>query len=262
MLFILIAGVATIASGVLSGFFSQPTVEQKRGGLPLSVFRELPEMPEDFGAVKALLLTGDIDSMCDRLNESYWKQPEFYPLHELGYNAMLNYDGRRGISGYGAFPAEAMTGAKPGDEINTCFFIQTAWVIDSVQGLKLNPVFPDNIGFSENGFGPQSSIRYVEQNGEQNKKYFTLELSQRNILLMPTWGIFKYNWTQKINVKVKVSPNTPPGRYIIGAGVSSPDAQYHEEWLWKYKTLYTETGGFGTSKPPYLIGIEVVNNTG
>lgn len=243
----------------ISGAFFGPTADETRSGLPISVYRKLPEMPDDFGPVLALVKGGKVKDMCSKINDSYWRQPEFYPTFESsGVPLMLNPPtNREGVMGYGAFPGEAIVKVDL-DETNvirTCTFVHASWFISRYQGTSLVAVYPNNIGLLRNSFS--DGTRFVEQTSEQLQEYFTIEVSPPYLLLEPTWGLFYNGWTEKADITITVNRNTPPGNYLVGMGVAPPPADKHEEWLWEYKTLYVSSGGMGIDRPFYLIGIEV-----
>lgn len=240
-------------------YLGLPKTEQTRGGLPLSVFRDLPPFPDDFYIIKVMLDSGKIKDMCSKINDTYYKQPEFYPNYQSGYDMMLNPpEGRIGIQGYGTFPSEAITAINPAETntINTCFFLKTSWFISTWQGMKIVPAYAGNISFYANSFSDGS--RGATQDSATNQQYFTISTDPVHVLLEPTWGYFYNGWVQKVNLQITVNPNTPKGKYIIGATVVSPDSQHNEDWLWQYKTAYVPIGGAGIDRPLYLIGVEVV----
>jgi len=259
MILIAIVAVIAIAGRTLIwyGGLPQEPEEQTRYGLALSIFRDLPAFPDDFGPVKALIDAGRVRDVCERIGEEYWKQPEFYPnFVPGGVSMMLNPPtDRMGVQGYGSFPGEGIVGAEPGETIRTCTFLHTSWLISTYQGMKLNPVYLDDTELSMNSFS--NGARTVSQSAEENQQYFNIEVEPYQFLLEPTWGYFYNGWTRKIDVVVHVSPNTPPGRYIIGVGVTAPDPDKAEEWLWEYKTIYVNAGAFGIGRPIYMLGIEV-----
>lgn len=259
ILLIAIIAVVGIGGGGYLLFSANPqgTEEQTRYGLALSIFRDLPPLPDDFGPVKALVDGGKVRDVCERIGEEYWKQPEFYPnFIPGGVNLMLNPpENRMGIQGYGSFPSEGIVDANPGDTIRTCTFVHTSWFISTYQGLKLVSVYMNDAEFSENFFSDNTRIAY--QDAEENQNYFDIEIEPYQFLLEPTWGYFYNGWTKKVDVVVHVSPSTPPGKYIVGIGVTAPDPDQAEEWLWEYKTIYVNAGAFGIGRPLYMIGIEV-----
>lgn len=253
-----VVAVVAIAGGAYLLYNSPSgTEELKRHGLDLSIFRDLPPLPDDFGPVKALIDGGRIRDVCERIGEEYWKQPEFYPnFIPGGVSLMLNPpENRMGIQGYGSFPSEGLVGANPGDTIRTCTFIHTSWFISTYQGLKLVPAYMDDAELSENFFS--DGTKTVEQNAEENQNYFDIEIEPIQFLIEPTWGYFYNGWVKKADIVVHVSPNTPPGKYLVGVGVTAPNQDQAEEWLWEYKTIYVNAGAFGIGRPLYMIGIEV-----
>lgn len=227
--------------------------------LPDSVFRDLPSVPNDFWPVVTLIRAGRVADMCGRVNESYWKQPEMLPtFYTTGVPDMLTTGRGRVFMGYGAFPGEVLTSIDPDVDstIRSCFFVMAGWHVSTYQGMHLSPAYPGNISFLENRF--HDGTMEVTQDSEANKGYFTISVTPENLLLEPAWGYFYNGWIQKVDVLVTVSPDTPPGKYIIGVNPTGPPVSLDQEWLWEYKTLYVPIGGFGLDRPFYSIGVEVV----
>lgn len=255
-----VAAIAVCIAAVAgAAVYLMPQAEQTRGGLPIAVFRDLPPFPSDFYVIKVMVDSGKVTDMCAKINETYWKQPEFYPNYEAGYEMMLNPPKDRvGVQGYGTFPSEAIATVNPAEStaVNTCFFLKSSWFISTWQGMRLVPAYVGNISFYANSF--PDGTRGVAQDSATNQQYFTITTDPVYVLLEPTWGYFFNGWVQKINVQIKVSPDTPKGKYIIGATVVAPDSAHNEEWLWQYKTAYVAIGGAGIDRPLYLIGVEVV----
>ena len=190
-----------------------------------SVFFSLPKLTKDFS------FAGDIANA----PENVWKQPEFYPGFEregLKYytNPPNDY---LGYFGYGTYPSEEVVTAQLNAYIEKTIYFHTGWYVINFQGLKLIPVIDD---------------RY--------KDYFDVEIEPDTVLLAPTYPFFDYNWTQKVNFKVK-AVNAPKGTYYIGIDIATPSEDFNNKMVSKYGRGYQVGGIFGVGKPFYTLQITV-----
>jgi hypothetical protein len=233
-------------------------------GIPECVFANVPEKPDRFGPTMSLVQAGEIkvEDFCTRLNESFWKQPDFYPNSGALYDSYINpsrdADGtlRRGVYGYGSYISELLAGVSPGDKFSSCVYIHTAPFISTFQGLAFSAkVYGGNgssIVFKQDHFSDGTT-------GTGNidySRYFTVNIEPRYILLEPAFPYIYGNWSQKVRLDIIVAPNTPPGKYML---VMSPSGQIpseiDSEWSWKYLTSYMRGTGF--YQDILMIGVEV-----
>ncbi|GEM_PF-5811238 len=244
----------TYTRGCLPGAIPSPTT-----CLPDSMFRDLSKMPDDFGPVRALILSGRVQDICGKVDERYYEQPESYDtFYKTGLPQMLKSEpGREVVAGFGSFPAETFTTVSNSSGIvKTCFFLSTAWKVDRFQPLSIMPAFPDGtIGFTENKF--PDGTKSVTQNATDVKKYISITTSPSEVILEPAWGYLYRGWVRKIDVTINVAPNTPKGKYIVGVNPSGIGGNRYQDLLWKYKTLLSSFPGIGLDRPMYLIGIDV-----
>lgn len=206
--------------------------DRAKYGIYPQVFEELPPIPKDFGEIDFMLEQGGFFAI-GRLDESYYKQPEFYPLFEE--NALKLWKEpdptRWTVYGYGSYPADQWSDGKPGDSLRAVFFFYTSWGVQTWQGIRLAHSFPLNTRNQRSG-------KDVKQDPNIVSKYFNVSITPNEFLLAPTYPKFSNTWAQKIAVEIQVAPNTPKGEYLIAVDVVEPSKENIEKWSWGHKNLY------------------------
>lgn len=160
-------------------------------GLPDETFAQLPEFPD----LKSFLNVKDrVEHQIHNntgIPEAYYKQPEFYPTFLEHIELIKNPPaGRAALLGFGAYPAEQSFKARKGETITGTAFFHASWLVPLKQEINLA--------------------------ADYNERYFDVVLD-KSFVLGPSYPNFDYNWTHKVNVKIKV--NAPPGIYAIGIDV-------------------------------------------
>jgi len=232
------------------------------------IFGELPKFPKDLFETRNLFFNGILKDI-SRLNESYWKQPEFYAgwTDKLLYKFYVNYSAMKWTPyGVGCFPEVVNYEVLPGSEFTTTTIIHTDFGIDSYQGMILYYYFPR---YAKNMRGE----KVFEQNVENAKKYIHVEILQpdndptfevikqrlekegkyvgineneRFILFPPTRYImgngtvkgFPSDWAKKLVVKIKVDKNCPKDFYVVAFDFRPPSMAVNTEFYWIYKMRY------------------------
>ncbi|MEM4255270.1 MAG: hypothetical protein QXR53_02985 [Candidatus Norongarragalinales archaeon] len=238
-------------AGFIKSYQQVGAPAQRPDYLPSIVFSKLPPFPRDFYSVDLLVENGIFSDM-KLIEEAYWKQPEFYP--EFERQAVLAYQkpptDRWAAFGIGSYPSEVGILSPRNNVFEVNFFIHTSWLVQTYQGTRFNYGFPAKGELLKSDF--PDGTRNVTQDPEVVAKYFDVEITPREILLEPAFPVFEPNWVQKITVRVKVK-DAPPGRYYIAIGSQSPSKEKADEWLWKYKTRYTDAANsFGGVIQPWL----------
>jgi len=201
--------------------------------LPAWLFAELPSFPHDFYRVELLNSYNHLtDAEMLALNESYWKQPEWYPGFELaGISMMNNTNGSVGaVFGYGVYKADARRLAVQGGNFTEVFFLHAGWNVKSYQGFMLV--------------------------ADYNKSAFEVSAEPEIFLLTPTSPAFTANWTQKVVVMVKVSEAAGPGNYNIGFDVAVPPEEWAAQWREPY-TYAEPTIRMGFGRPLFEVEVQV-----
>lgn len=196
-------------------------------------YETIPEKPADFDAYTRDIWSGAYLDLCE-VGEDYWQQPEFYNgdssingdkgSWEIARKAF--YDNpdysRWGVYGQGNIPKEisySFTNLKEGDEFTLCSFFHNGFGIWTYQGFKLIPL---------------------------ENEYFDVEITPNQLTLSPTFPSFTKDWTQKVQVTIRVKKPIPSGQYELGFDVTEPDPEYSrlktKETLQMYinKDLYKE----------------------
>lgn len=230
--------------------------------VPDSMFRDLPPVPEKFGEIKALFWADKLDDWCN-LDIGYILQPEFYWKWMHG-GIQMYLDGIKpgrtaGIWGYTFYPAElTVLNIKPGETINICNFPRTAWFVEKYQAFRIVPVFPKGEIYGIGGIIFSGGLTNITQI-EDISGYFEITTNPEFMILEPTYSHFHKNWVQKLNIQIKVAPNTPPGKYMVGLNQAPPTKEQMQDLFWELGTAVVTTGNVGNDRPAaLLIAIEVV----
>jgi hypothetical protein len=231
-------------------------LKHRKTDLPEIFFRNLPAFPEDFYRMRILVVYGKISDL-ETVSEGYWKQPEFIPGFEENAVRLIKtpQNGRWGAFGYGAYPADTQVTTAPGAEFSVITYFHASWLVETYQGIKLVPVYNADSTLPTQDLQGSST---VVQDPEKVKEYFDVKISPETMVLGSTYPVLDYGWTQKAKVTVKVNPNTPPGRYVIGVNIASPSPEFNDQMMKKYLNLYT-TGGaaVGVGRPFYQVAVTV-----
>jgi hypothetical protein len=231
-------------------------IKKRQTDLPAIFFKNLPPFPEDFYRVRILVLYGKISNL-DIIGENYWKQPEFLPGFEDTAVPLIKNPqvGRWGAFGFGVYPGDTRVTASPGSEFVVKTFVHTSWLVETYQGVRLFPEYRKEVDLPYQDL--QGSTK-VTQDPEVVKNYFEVSVDPELMVLEPAFPIVEKGWIQKLNVKVKVKPNTPPGTYVIGINAGAPSPEVNDKMMMKYLNRYT-TGGstVGVGRSFYQIAVFV-----
>lgn len=180
------------------------------------IFEELPQIPDDFSETAYLLAQGQYFSL-GLLDETYYKQPEFYSnFKTIGVRYWTRPDPKYWVAnGYGTYPAEQWDVLEKGkrEEFSSVVFFYSSWGVQSFQGISLRP-------------------------STESQKYFDIKITPGDFLLEPNFPKFKKNWAYRIEITGKPKPGTPPGTYSIGINVEIPPKELKEKWTAEHTNLY------------------------
>lgn len=221
---------------------SRPQLCDDSGCIPNEVFRQLPVYPQDLERVKLDFMNERSETykafLEGKMGEEYWRQPEFYPTFRenmdkytllSGKNIQFDYLAQ---CCYGAYPGDLVireyqgTNIRVGDTIQTVTFIKAGWGVVKYQGFKLEETYPS--------YAKLSNYYEINQNPEEVKNYFDVEVSPNIILLEPAYFVFYKGWTEKIILTIHVKEGTPPGQYVIGLRSNEIDFDTRYQWYLKY----------------------------
>ena len=232
------------------------------------IFGDLPKFPKDLFETRNLFFNGILKDI-SRLNESYWKQPEFYAgwTDKLLYKMYVNYSTMLWTPyGVGCFPEIVNYEVLPGSEFTVTTIVHTDFGVDSYQGMVLYYHFPkyaknmkgENV-FEQNVENAKKYIHVeilependptfevIRQKLEKEGKYVGISENERFILFPPTRYIlgngtvkgFPYDWAKKLVVKIKVDKNCPKDFYVVAFDFKPPSQTVNTEFYWIYKMRY------------------------
>lgn len=188
----------------------------------LDTFKGIPEKPNDFDAYTRDIWKGAYVDLCD-MNESYWKQPEFYG--DAWEHAKKSfYDNpdysKWGVYGQGNMPREIsynFENFKKGDEFELCSFFHNGFGVWTYQGFKLVPI---------------------------ENEYFDIEITPNELTVSPTFPVFEDGWTNKIKIKITAKENIPVGNYVLGFNSEVPSAEFSRQETKKALSLTVDKDSY------------------
>ncbi len=251
---------ATSRPAAIEGY--RPQHCDSQGCITPVVFELLPEYPKDLKDVYELVYFSRI-SVPERFStalpdESYYKQPEFYPTFEqqgVPYYTPLKpgySTGYLGVLGYGSYPGDTVIQVEQGGGlVDAVTYWHASWGIVKYQGTALQAIFPET--------GDAGNI-HVQQNPGTVKNYFDVKIDPEVFLLEPTFPVFRPEWAKKVKATISVNPNTPVGRYLIGIVPGDVPTDTDDLWVRQYKLGYMPVGSLGImpGRPTWQIFIEVI----
>lgn len=197
------------------------------------IFSELPTIPAEFASVAYDVSQGKLYQI-GLLDETYYKQPEFYSFIDLETGIVnrvyslrpwsqpqLNQWGDNGMQTYPAeqFDTLSLTGRQ---SFSSVVFVTNAWNIQNWVGVHLVP-------------------------NSDTLNYFDITISEDQtgnpyFLLGPTFPRFSRDWATKVVIEGKLKSGTPQGRYVIGINPVAPATQLSEKWSEAHPGLYAPYG--------------------
>lgn len=222
-------------------------------GIPSEVFEDLPPVPDDFGTMTYLFEIGKWRDI-NYFKESYYLQPEFYPLFdESGLRWWTNPEPESwGVVGWGAYPGDVFVETHPGAEFTAKTFWHVGWGVQTYQGFQLMPVYPSS---------SQDENEHVinRQDPTVVKDYFSVSFEEPVFLMAPTYPKFEKDWARVVEMNVKVKEGTPAGKYVLGIGVGTPPEEQRSYWLAKHKTMYFDavSGSLSIGRPHFRLIVNV-----
>lgn len=230
----------------------------------------LPPMPSDFNVIQLMWKQGIIRDDPDRINSSYWKQPEWFPNYGETFLPTLKFvaeSNRMAIWSLGIFDAQIYRGIsqewlKNASEIpNTFghgeleikensiivkhrFWLRAAPSAAKIYGVGLSTVYPGEtylIGNLAIGI-PNETIK---QDPEITKKYIKASAVERDsdateFNLGTYWPKLSPDYVKEIEVAAEIQKDIPKGMYVVGVDAGAPSREYQEEQSLKYLLTYTD----------------------
>ena len=253
-------------------------------------FGNLPKFPKDFFSITDLIYDGRIVDF-GRIDEAYWKQPEFYSSWFRSVNSSyINNNPRTWMpEGYGIFPLIKEISVTQESKVNIECYLRTAFGTEAYQGLILSPYFPKHgtslIGdkLFENPTDMENYISCRITNPD-NDTYLSFkdDLTDNNVeekdwffILKPTYQLivekdgkvreqgFPNDWARLMNIEITVEKSAPKGMYCIAVRPKTPCFEINQEFYFSqehtyYGSLYYPSGGALTrTTPMFQIMMEV-----
>ena len=221
------------------------------------IFGELPEFKQDFFSIAKLVQEGKITDY-GRVDECYWKQPEFYVGWFNSIDIYLDNNPDSWITeGYGCYPSIKEGTAKKGSTINADTYFRTGFATESYQGLIIRPYFPDT---ALNLLGGT-----IFEQPDNVEKYLTISITnpddsiynsfkdnipEDNVkpsdwmtILKPTYRTitneqgnyvqykgFSSDWVRLLKLSVDIASDTPVGDYVIAIEIIPPGFFINQEY--------------------------------
>jgi hypothetical protein len=267
---------------------SASNADYSRGGNP-DYYSLLPKMPSDFSQIRLMWEQGIIRDDPDRINSSYWKQPEWFPLYSENFVSTVNMiadENRLAVWSLGIFDSQIYNRINH-DWLSTAssvpetsgkgkiiieddyvilqhrFWMRAAPGASKIYGIGLYPVYPGSAYLKGNEvLGIPNET--VTQNPEIAKKYFKVtayesETGSTEFNMGVYWPKLEPEYVREIEVQVEVSKDTPKGIYIVGVDMANPSRSYQEEQSLMYLLRYTDPSiGMSRSPSEFRLFIDVI----
>ena len=210
MILIIVTAEYTINSGFISSFIKSPSSSQTlststqdfrpqhfedKDCVDSRVFQFLPNMPQDFSkVVNSLNLNLPENFSKTFVDESYYKQPEFYSDFNSGClslylalkpGAKFDY---LGVSGFGIFPSSTNLKIERGTTGRAISFWHASCGVLNYQGIDFQISSDEKI---------------------------QVKINPDYLLLGPTFPSYSNNWTNKVEAEISVPSDISPGNYKI-----------------------------------------------
>ncbi|MHA1866311.1 MAG: hypothetical protein ACTSWZ_07385 [Candidatus Heimdallarchaeaceae archaeon] len=245
----------------------------------------LPPKPDDFDEIKLMLLRGIISDDIERINESYWKQPEWFPFYKesfldpiedtvrtnripiwsLGiYDAQIYRQiNKKWLSNPTEIPEKQTRKGFVEIKNNSIIVKQRFWIRAAPPAVKhygvgLKIIYPDKALLKGNpNYG--ISRREVTQNPNTTQQYMKAWVEPKEFTLGTYFPKLSPDYVKQVWISVEISKDTPKGSYIIGVDAGAPSKEYQEEQSLKYGLAYTDPSiGMAVYPAEFRLFIDVV----
>jgi hypothetical protein len=249
----------------------------------------LPPMPSDFAQVQLLWQQEAIRDDPERINSSYWKQPEWFPLYSQNFVTTLNMiadENRMPIWSLGIFDSqiynrinsEWLSNASSVPEtagrgvveignnsiiIKHRFWLRAAPGAAKIYGVGLYPVYPGSSYLKGNqALGIPNET--LSQDPNVTKSYISISAYESESMstefnMGVYWPKLEPEYVKEIEVTVEIQKNTPKGTYILGVDASAPSREYQEIQSLRYLLKYTDPSiGMARFPSEFRLFVEVI----
>jgi hypothetical protein len=213
------------------------------------VFSELPKYPNNLQEVSLATETNAYDLPENFSNkypdESYYKQPEFYPDDSFQNQGLKYYTTTpmKWSAGSAAYPGDYVIsnmGNKDlihiGDTIRVITYWHAGYGIYKYQLFKLTPEYPSNMSIRMGTYS-------VVQDPSEAASCLDVRVEPSNIMLGPSAPIFDYNWSQKVTAYITVKCT---GKFGIEMMPTDADPQFIQDAIREYGIYNIVTNPIGS----------------
>jgi len=244
----------------LNSFYANTYVGSLEQGIPSCVFSEIPPEATNYTMTMDNVRKGNITAQyfCTGLDTGYYKQPDFYPASLYPSYLSPSATGHI-IYGYGSYLSELLAGVKAGDNFSSCVYINTIPSASMYQGLAFSTVVYGGAG---SGVAFKQQTKFSDGTKtvgtEDMSQYFSVDVVPDYILLGPTFPYVSGDWSQKVRLDIRVSPNTPSGKYMIVLGPNGRiPSDVETEWSQEHPGNYVRSSSTGFYTDILLMGVQV-----
>ena len=248
----------------------------------------LPPKPADFDEIQIMWQRGFIRDDPDRINASYWKQPEWFPRYPDGFVKVLDdlaTSNRKPIWGIGIFDAQNYrlinkdwlenptmpTTAGHGileiknDSvvISHRFWIRSSVGALQIFGVGLHESYPSEATLLANAMWGIDQQK-VKQDPEMVKKYISVsavehECGCKEFNLGTYLPQLSPDYQKQVDVTAEINKDIPKGLYVVSVEVGSPTKDYQLDQSSKYGLTYTDPNiGMFVNPVSFELFIEVI----
>lgn len=288
---VLIAALYLINNPITGNVIATNTTKEydySRSGNP-DYYSLLPPMPSDFKVVKLMWQQGIIRDDPNRINDSYWKQPEWWPLYAENFLSTIKYvaeSNRMPVWSLGVFNSqiyrainqEWLKNASNIPEttghgeleirenslvIKHRFWLRAAPGTVKIYGVRISADYPPEanlLGITALSIPNET----VKQDPEIAKKYIKVTAVERDsgeieFNFGTYWPKLSPEYIKEIELTAEIDKNTPKGMYMVGVNVGAPSREYQEQQSLKYLLAYTDPNiGMYRGPTKFVLFIEVI----
>ena len=246
-------------------------------------------MPSDFSQIQLLWQQEAIRDDPQRINSSYWKQPEWFPLFSQNFVPTLNMiadENRMPVWSLGIFDSqiynrinsEWLTNASSVPDtagrgvvevmndsivIKHRFWMRAAPGAAKIYGVGIYPVYPASSYLKGNdALGIPNETLYQNPNITQrymNISAYESESNSTEFNMGTYWPKIDPDYVKEIEVTIVIQKNTSKGIYILGIDAAAPSRSYQEAQSLKYLLKYTDPSiGMARFPSEFRLFVEVM----
>ncbi|NIM46962.1 MAG: hypothetical protein GTN40_02265 [Candidatus Aenigmarchaeota archaeon] len=249
----------------------------------------LPPKPADFDEIKYMWQIGIIRDNPERINESYWKQPEWFPQYTEGFvrtlENLLEAGNREPIWSLGIFDAQIyriinqnwlQDPTEPTSVGHGLFEIKEDSVVVKhrfwvraipgamkIFGVGLYTSYPEEgLLLSNARWGISEEL--IKQDTELAQKHLNIQIYEKEsgkteFNLGTYWPQLQADYIKEVWVETEIDKEIPKGRYIVQVDLVAPSREYQESQSLKYGLGYVDPNiGIYRGPSKFRLFIEII----